>query len=574
MIDPLLSLAFEIHSAKGVYALLLGSGVSRGAGIPTGWDVVQDLCRKLAALLGEKCGDDPAAWYHGKFGKDPDYSELLNELGSTPGERRNILTGYFEPTEKEREDRKKLPTAAHRAIAKLVASGHIRCIVTTNFDRLMEQAIGDAGVRPTVVSTPDGIKGAVPLTHAQCYVFKIHGDYLDTRIRNVTGELAKYDLKTRRLLDRILDEFGLIVCGWSADWDTALYAGIERCPSRRFSTYWAFRGKPSRKAESLIAIRGAKVLGPIDADTLFVQIAEKVDALEQLEADHPLSASIAVAMVKKLVSESRLLPRLSDLLASEAEHVYLRTEPLKARLLGNEAIDAYLIDCTSVMQTYWAALAEACFWAKGEHHQILVAAIQNMIRMKPPSGRILTDVLEHYPAASSLYVAGVSALANDNYTLLRSLFDKLRLRRHDDEDRFVCLYPWQQLHEVARQLPKYRNHSFPFSEFMHDAIRLTLRQRLPDDASYDDRFDRFEYFLAIGGYSYNKRDYWMAPVGRWIWKPRYVRGKEVKLNAIIAEEADSLGDDSPPLHAGLFGGSIEGFKRYVQRYTAQINRQQ
>jgi hypothetical protein len=35
-----------------------------------------------------------------------------------------------------------------------------------------------------------------------------------------------------RLLDRILDEFGLIVCGWSADWDTTLRAGMREAMRR------------------------------------------------------------------------------------------------------------------------------------------------------------------------------------------------------------------------------------------------------------------------------------------------------------------------------------------------------
>lgn len=192
LLDPMLSLAFAMHSARGVYALLLGSGISTSAGIPTGWQIVEDLCRKLAVLMQEDCNDQPAHWYRQRFGKNPEYSQLLGTLGSTPDERREILRGYFEPTEKEREDGKKLPTPAHRAIAQLVASGHVRCIVTTNFDRLIEQAIGDMGIDPTVISTSDGIKGALPLTHSKCCVFKVNGDYLDSRIRNTTGELERY----------------------------------------------------------------------------------------------------------------------------------------------------------------------------------------------------------------------------------------------------------------------------------------------------------------------------------------------------------------------------------------------
>ena len=61
MIAPELALAMSVHSNKGVYALLLGSGISRSAGIPTGWEVVLDLIRKLARAQGADCEPDPEA---------------------------------------------------------------------------------------------------------------------------------------------------------------------------------------------------------------------------------------------------------------------------------------------------------------------------------------------------------------------------------------------------------------------------------------------------------------------------------------------------------------------------------
>ena len=102
-----------MHSNKGVYALLLGSGVSRSAGIPTGWEIVLDLIRKLAHMMGQNCEPDPAVWYNHTFQKDPDYAKLLNEIAKSPSERNQLLRGYFEPTEEEREQKLKLPTAAH-----------------------------------------------------------------------------------------------------------------------------------------------------------------------------------------------------------------------------------------------------------------------------------------------------------------------------------------------------------------------------------------------------------------------------------------------------------------------------
>ena len=42
-IEKLTTLAFSMYSNKGAYALLLGSGISRSAHIPSGWEVEEKL---------------------------------------------------------------------------------------------------------------------------------------------------------------------------------------------------------------------------------------------------------------------------------------------------------------------------------------------------------------------------------------------------------------------------------------------------------------------------------------------------------------------------------------------------
>src|SRR5580692_10497110 len=103
MIDPYVSLAFSVYSNRGVYALLVGSGLSRSASIPTGWEIVRDLISKLRIVKGEAPEGEPEAWYKSAFGADPDYSNLLDELARTPDERSQVLRVYFEPEGDERE---------------------------------------------------------------------------------------------------------------------------------------------------------------------------------------------------------------------------------------------------------------------------------------------------------------------------------------------------------------------------------------------------------------------------------------------------------------------------------------
>jgi len=98
MIDSLTALSFSVFENKGVYSLLLGSGLSRAAQIPTGWEITIDLVRRLSSIEGTTEQIDWAAWYHGKYGLEPAYSQLLDAVAQSPSERRAILHSYIEPT--------------------------------------------------------------------------------------------------------------------------------------------------------------------------------------------------------------------------------------------------------------------------------------------------------------------------------------------------------------------------------------------------------------------------------------------------------------------------------------------
>ena len=183
-------------------------------------------------------------------------------------------------------------------------------VLTTNFDHLIERAIENEGTTPLVISSPDAAQGALPLVHSQCTVIKLHGDYLDPRLKNTEEELSTYDPRTAALLDRVLDEYGLIVCGWSAQWDHALRAAFERRHSRRFSIYWVSRGEPTEEARRLIDLCQARSIRSEGADSFFPALAEKVRALRDLESSDPLPPVVAAATVKRYLADDRFRIRL------------------------------------------------------------------------------------------------------------------------------------------------------------------------------------------------------------------------------------------------------------------------
>lgn len=109
MIDPRISLAMAMHANPGVYALLLGSGLSRSANIPTGWEIVEDMIRRVATTNGEDCEPDPETWYREKHSEEPAYSHLLEMVRRSQAERSRLLKGYFEPSQDELERGDKQP---------------------------------------------------------------------------------------------------------------------------------------------------------------------------------------------------------------------------------------------------------------------------------------------------------------------------------------------------------------------------------------------------------------------------------------------------------------------------------
>ena len=95
-IERLTTLAFSMYSNKGAYALLLGSGISRSAHIPTGWEVETRLIEQLAVSKGNTIvAADAHQWFKEKYGKDASYSYLLEELVKTPTERVQLMKPFF-----------------------------------------------------------------------------------------------------------------------------------------------------------------------------------------------------------------------------------------------------------------------------------------------------------------------------------------------------------------------------------------------------------------------------------------------------------------------------------------------
>jgi hypothetical protein len=560
VIDPLVQVAFGIQSAPGVYALLLGSGVSRASGIKTGWEVLQDLCEKLAAASGEETGGKPTEWFAAKFGVEADYSVVLEHLAPTPAERQALLQSYFEPTEDERTQGIKTPNAAHRAVAQLVAKGYVRIIVTTNFDRLLEDALNEVGVRPHVVKSAADAAAAPPPAHSKCLLVKVHGDYLDTDLRNTVNELGWYEPAMDRLLDRILDDYGLIVCGWSADWDTALRTAIDRATNRRYTTYWTIRSSnPTPAAKALIDSRGAIVLTIQDAETFFAQLSEKIASIEDVTAKPPSSTALAIGAAKRYLADDAGRIRLHDLLLSEAERAKtlaasVHARPEKADLDEFEERASLLEASVSVVAPL---VATVCQWGDERQTKSVSEALTRLLDMTPPNGLTHLIALRNYPASLVFSAAILGAIAAKKPTTVAAL---LRMPVDDwqgrDRTAVMILLPEDVLQGLAMSLAQKRRGTdqrfhLPANELVHDAVRPLVREQFPDDKRFEDAYDEYEGVAAMCfAQEASERRYPVGyPVGRLCWRNSHF--PEGSLVARFSKQMDQQGDKWPYVAAGL-----------------------
>ena len=554
-LPPFDALAMSLHHSPGTCALLLGSGMSSSAGIPTGWQITIDLIRRLAATKGITEHSNWEEWYSTHFGEAPRYSDILDALASTPAERRNILHSYTDPKEGDEERR---PTAAHHAVARLAASGSIRVIITTNFDRLIETALREAGVEPIVIASEDAVAGATPLVHAQFTIIKLNGDYLDARIKNTESELQSYGPETNKLLDQVFDNFGLLVVGWSGEWDVALRAAIFRQPSRRYPFYWAARGAVSQLAADLITHRAGRIILINDANS-FEAGRDNRCGCGLHSAPHPQSVSMAIARAKRYCRDDRFLLEFTELLNAETSTIrafiesddYPRGEPTNAAL---NSLIASLVSRSEILRRVCLVCGR---WGTPEAVRAVSRMIRSLSFRANPinNGFDIWSRLRDFCASLCFYWAIAGASSGDRFDTASAIM-YASAKTQEGEEPFVAWFPFLAMQSEPWKFFKgHERAAAPTSEFAYELLRKEIDGGIAS-GDIDDLFDQVELLISLeylycGLYGLRStgilfKDF--VPVGRYAWKRE--RGK-------ILERLVGGGKTSKRqalLKAGLLGG--------------------
>lgn len=310
-LDPLIQLSVAMAVTPGGFAVLLGSGVSMEAGIPTGQRVFLDTVERLYRVQE---GSDPPGpeelneWVVAESLDELGYSGLLERVLPTEQGRRDYLVSFF-------KDRSPGPT--HLALAELAREELIRVFITTNFDPLLERALEAAGVQVVMVSDAESLERAPARETVSCFVIKAHGDAGQINVRNTPAEIAELEERMQEELEEVCARYGVLTLGYAGN-DPAVARALRKA-SPRFGLYWgARRPELPDPAQAIVsAAMGKVIVRTGGAKELLDDLGRRVASW----AEHPTGQtpiSVRAEMIERLRSQDEV--GVSELTKSERRH--------------------------------------------------------------------------------------------------------------------------------------------------------------------------------------------------------------------------------------------------------------
>ncbi|MCH7619742.1 MAG: SIR2 family protein, partial [Candidatus Marinimicrobia bacterium] len=248
MADNLVPLITNLASRNRDYVIFVGAGLSKDAGVRSGWDILIETLKPLY-LEENKLEELPEdhyqliqEWYlNHKEIEQLGYSEILELMYKGNIERRDYLKKFFVDVR---------PGEAHRQLALMVKNELIRFIFTTNFDDLIEKALEEIDIHNyDVIFSEDQLQETSSWDKVRvCRIYKLHGDYKTGKVRNTIEELKSLSPLISEDFQYIIDRHGLIVIGYAGRDEGIMQHFLKREPYA-YPFYWQNRKHPEDEKE-------------------------------------------------------------------------------------------------------------------------------------------------------------------------------------------------------------------------------------------------------------------------------------------------------------------------------------
>lgn len=530
--DAVVPVAYAMHASPKRYALLLGAGISVAAGLPTATDVSGNMILTVAEGQDEKVergekNEVCLAWFEEAFGEPATFQRLMKELGISEENRKDGLKKFIYRTDENGDPVPGIPTEAHRAIARLVKSGTISLIITTNFDTLMEEAL-KAEMVPYEVITEESDVRQMSVFPDRCRVLKVNGDFERGTLRITPEDLRHYPPAMEDYLRRIFGEYGLVTCGWSGIFDTHLVEIL--CAAdipRRYPVFCCRRNGGSVPAEVCKALlpNGIDI---DDADEFFTTLEVVIERFSRFEPRTTLTAAAAVRKVRDALRDPRPDLILSDLINTETDRIYQELASGNYRPEDDSEIVAQdnFKEILEMLEHLTAPLASMtamiAYYDDGANTDLIVDAIERLINIpsdptrnlntRSELGSKLPDALYRlrcYPALLVIYASGIAAVKKGHLGTLEAILAQPKIVKsvnssikwmpyHDDVNTWSVIAPcpdwildfnYERYQEMVDGVGVHYH--------LYRVVQSIILPIIPNELVYNGAFDQFEYLYGL-----------------------------------------------------------------------------
>ena len=332
------------------------------------------------------------------------------------------------------------------------------------------------------------------------------------------------------MLERTLEDYGLVICGWSAEYDVALREAIEGRRSRRYPFWYAHRRNLGEQAKRLVARSDITPIPIADADSFFAELRDVVISRETFSIPSPERIDSLVSRLKHHLIEGSHPIVIDDLVAKQVERCYSTFEDRdkfpyhfqSSLSLTRDERDALIVGIAVryINETLPLAhlFAIGCGWSDDRYSDTWRSAIERIAQMPRNESRYTSNVLydlRHLPMLLLLYVGSLAAIRRTNVQVVRLLCRESAPRLEFGEER-LPLIGYTRPAFLFGSTPDGRRLATqfaialegsgdlqsgirytPVSDALLAACREPLRELIPDDDDYEEDFDRTEILFNL-----------------------------------------------------------------------------
>ena len=240
--------------------------------LPSWWEMNSEVVHALSRQIAQFCAAEQTAEWVKQI-------NARRDVGFFPPEFQAEIIAehygpdYFKVLECLDGDE---PNAVHLAIAALAGSGHVRAVVTSNFDRLLELAFERSGVPLEVCFRTEDFERlaseleAAPAASSPCRLLKLHGSVEDhlTLVDTLAQRMRGLPPAICSCLQQLLRSYYWVFLGYSGrDLEgNPQYLCLESEVDRAAGFSWLVRGsakeEPIPAVQAICALYGDRARAP------------------------------------------------------------------------------------------------------------------------------------------------------------------------------------------------------------------------------------------------------------------------------------------------------------------------